>query len=107
MCLYEKAVMFDIKYFVGNKEASIYLENMPVAIKYENAEILKAAASNQGMAGATMGAGMGVGLGFGFGQQMSNTMGQQFGQQPQQQSKQKQSSKQSSRLLQDAKTHCL
>ena len=51
-----------------------------------NAEILKAAASNQGMAGATMGAGMGVGLGFGFGQQMGNTMGQQFGQQqPQQQ----------------------
>lgn len=50
-----------------------------------NAEILKAAASNQGMAGATMGAGMGVGLGFGFGQQMGNTMGQQFGQQPQSQ----------------------
>ena len=30
------------KYFVGNKEASIYLENMPVAEKYENAEELKA-----------------------------------------------------------------
>ena len=30
------------KYFVGNKEVSIYLENMPVAEKYENAESLKA-----------------------------------------------------------------
>ena len=30
------------KYFVGKKEASIYLENMPEAVKYENAEELKA-----------------------------------------------------------------
>ena len=49
-----------------------------------NAEILKTAAGNQGMAGAMMGAGMGVGMGFGFGQQMNNVMGQQFNQQPQQ-----------------------